>query len=223
VFESELFARQGPTLMPRRPRDVSNGGWRHAISTNEHSLQMQAGCCASSRRASLNGSGTRTPGYVSSVRQQCKPSRRGCCRTFSPGSTLPLEHEIRLPPCASAGRHPLRQIISCTCAQRYRKTLSGFDEGARRALQSYHWPGNVRELDHAAERSVLMAQGTVIRAETWVEAGSGHPRPRGRYDTREVEGLLVQKALTRFEGNVSRAAEALGLSRGAPIAGEIKL
>src|SRR5687767_226681 len=74
--------------------------------------------------------------------------------------------EIRLPPLRERredipllAEHFLRMH-----AQRYRKTLSGFDEGACQALQSYHWPGNVRELDHAAERAVLMAQGTVIRA-----------------------------------------------------------
>jgi DNA-binding NtrC family response regulator len=126
--------------------------------------------------------------------------------------------EIRLPPLRERredipllAEHFLRMH-----AQRYRKTLSGFDEGARQALQGYPWPGNVRELDHAAERSVLMTQGSVVRAE---DLGLKQVRDTpGRVEDmtlEEVEGLLVQKALSRFEGNVSRAAEALGLSRSA--------
>ena len=126
--------------------------------------------------------------------------------------------EIRLPPLRERREDIplLADHFLHMHAQRYRKTLSGFDEGARQALQSYHWPGNVRELDHAAERSVLMAQGAVIRAE---DLGLKQVRDTpGRVEDmtlEEVEGLLVQKALTRFEGNVSRAAEALGLSRSA--------
>jgi DNA-binding NtrC family response regulator len=126
--------------------------------------------------------------------------------------------EIRLPPLRERredipllAEHFLRMH-----AQRYRKTLSGFDEAACRALQNYHWPGNVRELDHAAERAVLMAQGSVVRAE---DLGLKQVREvPGRVEDmtlEEVESLLVQKALARFEGNVSRAAEALGLSRSA--------
>ena len=99
-------------------------------------------------------------------------------------------------------------------AQLYRKALSGFDEGARQALQIYHWPGNVRELDHAAERSVLMAQDSVVRAgDLGLKQVRDTPGRVEDMTLEEVESLLVQKALARFEGNVSRAAEGLGLSR----------
>src|SRR5579862_9437865 len=49
-------------------------------------------------------------------------------------------------------------------AQRYRKTLTGFDAAAMQALHEHMWPGNVRELDHAIERAVLLAQGNQVRA-----------------------------------------------------------
>ena len=48
-------------------------------------------------------------------------------------------------------------------AKRYRKDMSGFDEGARDVLLQHPFPGNVRELDHVIERSVLMAQGTQVK------------------------------------------------------------
>src|SRR3989441_1255422 len=49
-------------------------------------------------------------------------------------------------------------------AQRYRKTVTGFDAAATQALQGHPWPGNVRELDHAVERGVLLAEGNVVRS-----------------------------------------------------------
>src|ERR1039458_2784064 len=49
-------------------------------------------------------------------------------------------------------------------AERYRKSIAGFDEGAMKALLEHAWPGNVRELDHAVERAALMAQTDAIRA-----------------------------------------------------------
>ena len=100
-------------------------------------------------------------------------------------------------------------------ARRYRKRLHGFDEAAMRALHDYNWPGNVRELDHAIERAVLMAQGeTVLASDLGLrpsgDSGSGRLEDMSLED---VERVFIQKALARFDGNVSRAAQALGLSR----------
>jgi len=99
-------------------------------------------------------------------------------------------------------------------AGRYRKRLTGFDDAALRYLLSSPWPGNVRELDHVIERAVLLAQEEMVRA------GDLSLRPAREGASRldemsleEVERFLIQKALERFEGNVSQAAEFLGLSR----------
>jgi DNA-binding NtrC family response regulator len=100
--------------------------------------------------------------------------------------------------------------------RRYRKTVSAFEDGALRALHEHLWPGNVRELDHVVERAVLMAKGAKIAAPDLglkVTADGG-----GRLEEmslEDVECLLIKKALARFDGNVSKAAEALGLSRSA--------
>lgn len=125
--------------------------------------------------------------------------------------------EIRLPPLRDRredipllARHFLRLH-----AQRYRKTLTGFDPAAMQVLLEHRWPGNVREIDHAVERAVLMAQGHTIRAHDLglrVEAtGAGRLEDMSLED---VEAFLVKKAMARF-GNVSQAARALGLSRSA--------
>jgi DNA-binding NtrC family response regulator len=103
-------------------------------------------------------------------------------------------------------------------AARYGKRIGGVTPDAMRALVDYAWPGNVRELQHVMERAVLMAQGTEIRAEDLLL----RPRAGGDGGSRleemtldEAERHLIRKALARHQGNVSRAADALGVSRSA--------
>ena len=126
--------------------------------------------------------------------------------------------ELRLPPLRDRredipilAAHFLRQH-----AEHYRKPLTGFDESAIKALLAHAWPGNVRELDHAVERAVLMAQGDVVRAvDLGLRAGREGPPKLEEMSLEDVEALLIKKALARFSGNVSHAANALGLSRSA--------
>jgi DNA-binding NtrC family response regulator len=100
--------------------------------------------------------------------------------------------------------------------RRYRKALSGFDPGARQSLLEHPWPGNIRELNHVIERSVLMAQGEVIkRGDLGLQQTSKQSRPLEDMSLEEVERFLIRKTLARFDGSVSKAAEALGLSRSA--------
>jgi len=101
-------------------------------------------------------------------------------------------------------------------AERYRKRMAGFSAEALRALAEHSWPGNVRELDHAVERAVLMARETTIgAADLALRPGSPSRAPLEEMSLEEVESFLIRKALARYEGSVSRAAEALGLSRSA--------
>lgn len=124
--------------------------------------------------------------------------------------------EIHLPPMRDRredipllAAHFLKQHL-----QRYRKNLSGFEPGALQALMNYAWPGNVRELDHAIERAVLLALGNQIQAgDLGLRAGQDAPTRWEDLSLEEVERLLIQKALSRHDGNVSHAARALGLSR----------
>ncbi len=102
-------------------------------------------------------------------------------------------------------------------AARYRAPVTGFAAPALQAMMQYGWPGTVRELEHTLERAVLMCQGGEIQVS---DLGlNAQQRPQGlnleELSIEEVEGILVRKALQRFHGNVSQAAEALGLSRGA--------
>jgi DNA-binding NtrC family response regulator len=101
-------------------------------------------------------------------------------------------------------------------AQRYRKNLSGFDSAALKALHEHPWPGNVRELDHAVERGVLMSAGPVVHAgDLGLRAPTGNTSRLEEMSLDEVERHLIQRTLSRHDGNVSQAAKALGLSRSA--------
>ncbi len=99
---------------------------------------------------------------------------------------------------------------------RYRKKISGFDAGAVQALHDHPWPGNVRELDHTIERAVLLSLGPSIRsADLVLRAAPGGTLRIEDMSLEEVERNLVQRMLARHGGNVSQAANALGLSRSA--------
>jgi DNA-binding NtrC family response regulator len=99
-------------------------------------------------------------------------------------------------------------------ARRYRKNITGFHSAAMRAMLEHPWSGNVRELEHAVERAVLMASAAQIaRADLALEAPA--QASIEEMSIEEVEVLLIRKALARFDGNVSRAADLLGLSRSA--------
>ena len=126
--------------------------------------------------------------------------------------------EIAIPPLRERPEDlpPLAEHFLATHAQRYRKPIQGFEPGALAALARHPWPGNVRELDHAVERAVLMAQGPRIAAsDLALRTEAGAAERLDEMSLEEVECLLIKKALARYDGNVSRVAEALGLSRSA--------
>lgn len=99
---------------------------------------------------------------------------------------------------------------------KYRKSITGFDPEAMQALCSYHWPGNVRELDHAIERAVLMTQHELIKAgELGLASTKSNQLQLENITLEEMERRAIRKAMNRFDGDISKAAIALGLSRAA--------
>jgi DNA-binding NtrC family response regulator len=101
-------------------------------------------------------------------------------------------------------------------AERYRRPIQGLEPTALQVLLQYGWPGNVRELDHTMERSVLMARGERIEsANLGLNTQRAVSQSMDEMSLEAVEAVLIRKALARANGNVSHAADALGLSRGA--------
>ncbi len=126
--------------------------------------------------------------------------------------------EIHLPPLRerpedipALAAHFLAQF-----AARYHRKAATIGPDAMQALLAYRWPGNIRELAHAVERATLLAEGDVLRATDLTFRAVGDSAPRlDEMSLDDVERVLITKALARFEGNVSAAADALGLSRSA--------
>ena len=128
--------------------------------------------------------------------------------------------EVHLPPLSDRREDilPLAEHFLRQHREHYRRLIEGFSPEAIDALRQHSWPGNVRELDHVVERAVLMTSGNTISAFDLALRSAGDASVSGRLEElslEEVERLLISKALSRFDGNANRAAEALGLSRSA--------
>jgi DNA-binding NtrC family response regulator len=126
--------------------------------------------------------------------------------------------EIRLPPLRERREDipALAVYFLSTYASRYRRQVQDLDPLAFQVLMQHAWPGNVRELEHTMERAVLMCRTDQIQSS---DLGLVMQRPQAQHleelSLEAVEIILIRKALQRFQGNISQAAEALGLSRGA--------
>ncbi len=127
--------------------------------------------------------------------------------------------EINLPPLREReddvellSQHFLQQF-----GQKYNKGLR-ISPSAIKCLKSYHWPGNVRELQHTIERAVILANSTVLEADAFLfpsEKKNGNGLVLEDYNLQNAEKQLILKVLERTEGNISKAAKQLGLTRAA--------
>ncbi len=133
---------------------------------------------------------------------------------------------LRLPPLRERGEdilflaeHFLRRFNA-----KHGKAAPGFDPRAREQLLAYPWPGNVRELSHVVERAVLWSQGSLLGSELLsLEVPAAPAPPDGRGDSGALpatgtdleswERTLIERALRESDGNQTRAAQRLGISR----------
>jgi len=99
---------------------------------------------------------------------------------------------------------------------KYRKAITGFSEAALETLLDYPWPGNVRQLDHAIERAVLMGQTPLLDpADLGLHPGGPSSPHFENMTLDQIERWVVRRAFDRYGGDISKAAQALGLSRAA--------
>jgi two-component system response regulator HydG len=101
--------------------------------------------------------------------------------------------------------------------QKYQKPFLKISNKAIASLQKYPWPGNIRELQHALERAVIMCDGKEIEPEDFgsLQKQSAHELTLDDFNLERLEAWAIRKAITKHGGNISHAAEELGLSRGA--------
>ncbi|PSQ90010.1 MAG: sigma-54-dependent Fis family transcriptional regulator [Bacteroidetes bacterium QS_8_64_10] len=127
--------------------------------------------------------------------------------------------EIELPPLRERGEDItlLANYFINKYADKYDKSARGMSEPARAKLQRYRWPGNVRELEHTMERAVILSESGVLGPDDFMLSApiesDDENLPADSLNLEDLEQTAIRKALSKHGGNVSRAADELGLSR----------
>ncbi len=100
--------------------------------------------------------------------------------------------------------------------QKYRKKIKGFTKEAIRGLHNYNWPGNIREIEHIVERAVIITDNnTILPEDLHFSSKKTTVNQENSLNLEETEKLLIQQALEKHHGVISRAAKDLGLTRAA--------
>lgn len=101
--------------------------------------------------------------------------------------------------------------------KKYQKLNLKIESATIKKLQTYPWPGNIRELRHAVERAVILSDGDQLDITDFIMQGGGQGDLDGKaldtYNLEELERWAIRKVLTKHAGNISKAAEELGLTR----------
>jgi DNA-binding NtrC family response regulator len=128
--------------------------------------------------------------------------------------------EVQLPPLRERGddillmaRHFLREF-----SNKYQTQTENLSEETKQKLKAYHWPGNVRELRHTMERAVIMSEGPTLQPGDFnfsapMQAPQDSDIGLDTLNLDDIEQAAVRKALSKHGGNISRAADELGISR----------
>ncbi len=230
LFESELFGHvKGAFTDAREDRagrfEVATGGTLFLDEIGNLTLPLQAKLLTAIQRREVFRVGS----------NKAKPiDVRLVCATNMPIYEMVKEKsfrqdllyrintvEIRLP--------PLRERVEDipllidhfldNYARKYQKMIKGVQPAALKKLSAYHWPGNVRELEHMIERALIMTETSILQPEDFFFAGHFDvDAPQDglvfdNYNLEEVEKMVIRKALDKRDGNISKAAEELGLTR----------
>jgi DNA-binding NtrC family response regulator len=226
LFESELFGhKKGAFTDAREDRpgrfELANGGtlFLDEIGNLSMSLQSKLLSVLQSRQVTRVGSS-----------QPVDVDIRLICATNMPLHQMVQEGkfrqdllyrintvEINIPPLSDRiddipilANHFLNHY-----AKKYRKQVLNVSPEAMNKLKKYAWPGNVRELQHAIERAVIMADSPTLQESDFLFSRKGNENANAvdTLNLDEVEKSAVIKAIQLHNGNISKAAEELGLTR----------
>ncbi len=225
LFESELFGhKKGAFTDAREDRpgrfELANGGTLFLDEIGNLSMNLQSKLLSAlqSRQITRVGSNNATEVDI-----------RLICATNMPLHQMVKEGrfrqdllyrintvEIAIPPLAERvddipllANHFLNYY-----SRKYRKEVLSISNEAITKLKKYPWPGNVRELQHAIERAVIMADSATLQESDFLFSRKGNDAPTAdTLNLDEVEKAAVAKAIQLHNGNISKAAEELGLTR----------
>lgn len=123
---------------------------------------------------------------------------------------------LELPPLRERGDDILL-FIDCFLRKftsKYQRQEIRIHEQTVEKLRSYHWPGNIRELQHTIEKAVILCEGSVIRPKDILVKQTWQPQATATVpNLEEVERRAIETAILQNNGNLTAAAEQLGVSR----------
>jgi transcriptional regulator with PAS, ATPase and Fis domain len=101
--------------------------------------------------------------------------------------------------------------------QKYRKRISSIAASTVKKLQKYSWPGNIRELQHAIERAIIMSDTDTLNPDDFFflsqKPENNAAVEADNFNLDDVEKNVIQRAVNKHNGNISKAAKELGLTR----------
>ncbi|MEM9824787.1 MAG: sigma-54 dependent transcriptional regulator [Bacteroidota bacterium] len=229
LFESELFGHvKGAFTDAYQDRngrfEVASGGTLFLDEIGNLSMPMQAKLLTvlQNRQIQKVGSSQTIPIDI-----------RLICATNMPLHDMVKEHRFRqdlvyrintvellLPPL----RERAEDILMLTdhflknFAKKYQKEKIKVAAKTYDRLSDYHWPGNIRELRHAIERAVILSEGDTLQTDDFLFLSSQEEESANQvdnYNLEELEKWAIQRVLTKNKGNISKAAQELGITRAA--------
>jgi len=231
LFESELFGhKKGAFTDAREDRmgliEAANDGTLFLDEIGNIALQQQAKLLTVLQNRQVTRIGANTPVPV---------NIRLISATNVPFAELANEQrfrkdliyrintvEITAPPLRERGDDILllTNHFLNVYAKKYLKPELKLSESAKVKLMQYAYPGNVRELQYAVERAVIMADSDTLKAEdivfSLIEQKTHEPPPVSQtHNLEDLERATIMQVVEKHQGNISKAAKELGLTRAA--------
>lgn len=227
LFESELFGYEKGAFTDARKNkpgrvEVASGGTLFLNEIGNLSLPLQAKLLSviEQRKSSRLGS---TTSYPVDVRLICATNTDLYSAIDDGQFRQDLLYrintiEIRIPPLRERGNDLflLADFFLQRYRKKYKKELRGISKEARKTLQLYRWPGNVRELEHAIERAVILSTGTMLAPDDFMlrsPRSSNTVSEKDKYNLERIEKDAINEVMRMCGGNITLAAEMLGITR----------
>ncbi len=225
LLESELFgfekgAFTGAVKTTPGKIEVANRGTLFLDEIGDMPLQLQAKLLRFLQERTIERVGGRSVIPVD-VRIVCATNKNLTEAMAAGGFREDLyyrvsEITIHIPPVRErhGGRILLARHLLARMAGAEGKSFKGFAEDAQNAIDSYAWPGNVREMENRIKGAVIMAEGKLVTSEDLGLAVAGEgPELNLRVVRQKAETDAIRQAMIRTNGNISQAAELLGITR----------
>jgi DNA-binding NtrC family response regulator len=225
LFESELFGhKKGAFTDAKEDRagrfEVASGGTLFLDEIGNLSLTMQAKLLGALQSKTVSRVGSDTPIPIDArivAATNMPPAELADGQHFRQDLLYRINTvEIELPPLRQRTEDiaPLVEYYVARFARKYQKEAVRVAPGTLEKLEQYHWPGNIRELVHAVERAVIMSEEDVLGIEELV-LQKRQPATDADDDLNlsKLEARAIEQAIAKHQGNLSKAAQELGLGR----------